>query len=235
MPGAIIGGAIIGGLASKKAGDKAAEGARTASAESQRQFDLQRQDALPYIQTGQGALSQLARLYGLPQAQTVTTPGAQAQGTVNIRGVRVPLSSFPQANQPATTQTVMTPGGPPDMSVFFQSPDYQFNLAEGQKAIDRSLAARGKALSGQGVKEGIRYASGMASNEFGNFYNRLANLAGLGQAATGQSAAAGAASAGQMGQAAIAAGNARASAYGGMNQAVQGGIGNILTMKYLGL
>lgn len=125
----------------------------------------------------------------------------------------------------------------PDMSVFTESPDYQFNLGEGQKAIDRSLAARGRALSGAGVREGVRYASGMASNEFGNFYNRLANIAGLGQAGVSQSASAGAQAAGNIGAAYQNAGNARASAYmtgaQGVNNAVQGGIGNYLLMNYL--
>lgn len=140
-----------------------------------------------------------------------------------------------------------TPGraaGAPDMSVFFESPDYQFNLAEGQKAIDRSLAARGRSLSGAGVKEGIRYASGMASNEFGNFYNRLASIAGIGQAATNSTATAGMNAANQTGAAMMYGGNARASAYlnqgqaaanmaAGINNATQGGISNYLLYQYL--
>jgi hypothetical protein len=128
--------------------------------------------------------------------------------------------------------------GSPDMSVFFESPDYQFNLAEGQKAIDRSLAARGRTLSGAGVKEGIRYASGMASNEFGNFYNRLANLAGIGQAATGSTAAAGMNAANNISNNHLFAANARANGYmqtgQAVNNAVQGGISNYLLGRYLG-
>ena len=124
-----------------------------------------------------------------------------------------------------------------DMSVFFESPDYQFNLAEGQKAIDRSLAARGRTLSGAGVREGVRYASGMASNEFGNFYNRLANLAGIGQTATGSTAAAGANAANNIAQNHLYAGNARANGYmqtgQAVNNAVQGGIQNYMLYQYL--
>jgi hypothetical protein len=127
--------------------------------------------------------------------------------------------------------------GAPDLSVFFESPDYQFNLAEGQKAIDRSLAARGRTLSGAGVKEGIRYASGMASNEFGNFYNRLANLAGIGQTATNSTAAAGANAANNISQNHLYAGNARANGYmqtgQAVNNAVQGGIQNYMLYQYL--
>jgi hypothetical protein len=127
--------------------------------------------------------------------------------------------------------------GQPDMSVFFESPDYQFNLSEGQQAIDRSLAARGRSLSGAGVREGIRYASGMASNEYGNFYNRLANIAGLGQTATASTAAAGANAANNISQNHLFAGQARASGYmqtgQAINNGIQGGIQNYMLMRYL--
>jgi hypothetical protein len=144
------------------------------------------------------------------------------------------LSRQRQLSQQQQQQS--TPGTP-DMSVFFESPDYQFNLAEGQKAIDRSLAARGRSLSGAGVREGIRYASGMASNEFGNFYNRLANLAGIGQTATNSTATAGMNAANNIAQNHLYAGNARANGYmqtgQAVNNAVQGGIQNYMLYQYL--
>jgi hypothetical protein len=125
----------------------------------------------------------------------------------------------------------------PDTSVFFESPDYQFNLGEGQKAIDRSLVARGRGLSGAGVKEGVKYASGMASNEFGNFYNRLANLAGLGQTATNTTAQAGMNAANNNSATYQNLANQRASIYGtqaqGLNNAVQGGLSNYMLYQYL--
>ena len=127
--------------------------------------------------------------------------------------------------------------GKPDMSAFFESPDYQFNLGEGQKAIDRSLVARGRALSGSGVKEGERYASGLASREYSSFMDRLLQQAGLGTTGIGASAAAGANATSNISQAFQNAGAARGSAYmtagQGLNNAIQGGTGNLLLMKYL--
>ena len=118
------------------------------------------------------------------------------------------------------------PGGSPDFSAFEESPGFQFRKEQGEEAIGRSLAARGKALSGQGVKESIRFASGLASQEFGSFFDRLGVLAGIGQTGAAQSAAAGATSASQVGNAqltgGIAAGNARASAFAGLNNAFSG-------------
>jgi hypothetical protein len=127
--------------------------------------------------------------------------------------------------------------GRPNMNAFFESPDYQFNLEQGQQGIDRSLAARGRALSGAGVKEGARFASGMASREYGSFVDRLLAAAGLGTTGATLSANAGMAHAGNVGAAQINAGNNRASAYmagaEGVNNAVQGGISNYLLSQYL--
>jgi hypothetical protein len=60
-------------------------------------------------------------------------------------------------------------------------PGYAFRLGEGMKALERVQAARGKMLSGGAIKAGQRYAQDFASGEYGNAYNRLANIAGLGQ------------------------------------------------------
>lgn len=149
------------------------------------------------------------------------------------------LDKAPGFGQEATAQAASagTPGKP-DMSVFFESPDYQFNLAEGQKAMDRSLAARGRALSGAGVREGVRYASGMASREYGAFVDRLLQQAGLGSTGIGASASAGANTANMVGNAAMNAANARGSAYlqgaSAINNGIQGGISNFLLSRYLG-
>jgi len=89
-------------------------------------------------------------------------------------------------------------------------------------------AARGNMLSGGALKAGQRYAQDYASGEYSNAYNRLANIAGLGQTAGTQLGAAGerfAQGAGQTGMDAanaLAAGRVgRTSAYTG---AIQGGL-----------
>lgn len=230
---AIIGGSVIGGAASLAGSRSSARAAQSAAdattAESQRQFDLVRADTAGQRAIGDSAINRLGRLYGL-NTSAPQPAAAPAYGFDPMLGY-FPTSA-PQAAAP-------TPQAGPDMSAFTESPDYQFNLAEGQKAIDRSLAARGKGLSGAAVREGVRYASGMASNEFGNFYNRLAGLAGLGQAGINTSANAGANSASTIANANANAGAARSSAYmtgaQGVNNAVQGGIANYMYGRGRGL
>jgi len=122
------------------------------------------------------------------------------------------------------------------------NPAYQFQLKQGQQALDRSSAARGMGYSGAQMKAAQDYGQGMASTEFGNYYNRLAGLSQGGQQAAGSMSQAGgqyAQNAGNtfanlsnaqtsiLGQQA----NARASGYAGQANAISGGL-NSLTNLY---
>lgn len=55
---------------------------------------------------------------------------------------------------------------------FVKDPGYEFRMAEGEKGINRSLAARGGFNSGAALKALDRYNQDYASNEFTNAYNR---------------------------------------------------------------
>jgi hypothetical protein len=221
-----------------RATDAQTRAAAEANAEARRQFDLNRADTAPYRSVGTGALGLLAQLYGIGVPATQGEFDEQAYLAANPDVARDPYfatrakehyeqhgaAEGRQAHYSGGTAAIAA--GAPNMSVFTESPDYQFNLAENQKALDRSLASRGRALSGAGVREGLRYASGMASNEFGSFYNRLANLAGLGQAGVAQSGAAGLNAANTIGANTIGAANARASGYQNVGQIFQNASAN---------
>lgn len=106
---------------------------------------------------------------------------------------------------------------------FQADPGYQFRMSEGMKALERSAAAKGGLMGGANLKALSRFGQDLASQEYGNAYNRfnadrdrrfgrLSNLSGMGQ----QSAAQTANNAMQYGQAAaensIGLGNSIASA-----------------------
>lgn len=55
---------------------------------------------------------------------------------------------------------------------FTESPGYQFTLGEGQKAIERSAAARGMSQSPATQKALAQYATDLASKEYDSFLNR---------------------------------------------------------------
>ena len=97
------------------------------------------------------------------------------------------------------------------MSDFVTDPGYAFRLSEGQKALDRSAAARGGLISGGALKAATRYGQDMGSQEYQNAYTRyqtnrtnqlqpLGNLQTVGVNATNQQAA-------QAGQYGVNAGN----------------------------
>ena len=56
---------------------------------------------------------------------------------------------------------------------FQTDPGYAFRLSEGMKALDRTAASRGGLLSGATLKGAQRYGSDLASQEYGNAYNRF--------------------------------------------------------------
>lgn len=88
------------------------------------------------------------------------------------------------AGKGALSQMQALNGG--DFSSFTQSPDYQFALDQGQGALDRDAAARGSLYSGGHSTDVMKFAQGLASQNYNNYYNRLAGLAGVGQTSANQ-------------------------------------------------
>jgi hypothetical protein len=126
------------------------------------------------------------------------------------------------------------------MGQFQQDPGYAFRLAEGQKALDRSAAARGGLISGSALKAAQRYGQEMGSQEFNNAFNRyqtersarlnpLQSLAGFGQTAVAQLGRAGETMATNVGEAGGQAAQARASGYMGGANALSQGLGQYLS------
>ena len=67
-----------------------------------------------------------------------------------------------------------------DYSGFMNSPDYQFTQQQGLQGLDRSAAARGGLLSGGHSTDVMNYASGLASQQLGNYYSRLQGMTQMG-------------------------------------------------------
>ncbi len=184
---AIIGGSIIGAVASDRASGAQQQGVDQSISEQRRQFDLNRQDLAPFRQGGVDALGRLDQLN---------------QG---------------------------------DFSGFFTSPGFEFVREEGLRGIENRFSASGGALSGNALRRLTEFNSGLASQEFGNFFNRNLAQAGLGQTATQAGVQAGTGISGNISNALVQGGNARASGVLGVNQAIQGGLSNFFTAQRAGL
>lgn len=125
------------------------------------------------------------------------------------------------------------------MDQFKADPGYAFRLSEGQKALERSAAARGGLLSGGTGKALERFGQDYGSQEYTNAFNRyqaerqarlgpLQTLTGMGQTTAQQVGQAGQQMASNVGEAYQSGANARASGYLGGANAVAGGLGQYL-------
>jgi len=107
-------------------------------------------------------------------------------------------SPYRVAGEGALQQLVqlLAPGGDLNRNFtredFQVDPGFQFRQEQGEQAVNRSLAARGGVLSGEAVKEAMRFNSGLASQEYAaafdrfrqqnaDRFGRLSSVAGSGQ------------------------------------------------------
>ena len=131
-------------------------------------------------------------------------------------------------------------GNQPDYSSFFKDPSYGFAQQQGELGRERGANARGLNLSGGTLKDLATFNSGLATQQYGNYFNRLMGLAGIGQDATKTNAnlVTGNASnnttaAGQIGNTIMGQGQAQASGAVGVANAANSGISNSLMYNYL--
>jgi hypothetical protein len=108
------------------------------------------------------------------------------------------------------------------MGNFQTSPGYQFSLDQGLRAVDAGAAAKGMLRSGAALKAEQTFGSGLADQDFTNYYNRLFDLSKLGENAAGGTAQASTNAATGQAQTDLSLGSAQTSIYGNVAQ----GIGN---------
>lgn len=115
-------------------------------------------------------------------------------------------------------------GGPGFKSTFAETPGYQFQVQQGEQGVLNNLSALGMRDSGAALKSLERFRQGLASQEYGNFMNRLASVSGLGQTQSNALANQAAGYANSAGNLIAGAGAARASGYVGGANALMGGL-----------
>lgn len=217
---AILGGALIGGGASLAAGSMQADAAEGAGA--------------LYLQGQREAIAEQRRQYD--QNRTDLAPWRETGSAA--------LSEYGRLYGVGRDGLLSEDEMKSARDRFMATPGYDFRLSEGMKALDRSAAARGVIHGGGYGKELIRYGQGLATEEFDNYANRLAGLAGMGQQATNTGVAAGTQTAGNIsnltmaganaqGNALIQAATARASGYAGVGNAAGGAVNNYLISDLL--
>lgn len=178
--GVSAGASLLGGYLSSRGQQQAAETGATSSREA----------ALIQAAAAEQALrlqKQLADEQVLRNAPTVQAGDTARNRMLDLIGLsgRTGAAGYGSANQPYSMagfdpNSLMRNFGAAD---FQTDPGYNFRLSEGLKAIDRQAAARGGLISGAGLKAAGRFGGDLASQEYGNAFNRFqtnrASQAGL--------------------------------------------------------
>lgn len=229
-----------GAKAAEKAGNLQADSSQYAADLSQKQFEQTRQDQMPWLEAGKGALGQLQDYIGKNNSFDDKWGGR--------------IESAYQNGQ-------LTGGLDP--SKFQTDPSYQFRKQQGMDGIQSSAAASGGLLSGAALKSLNEYNSNLASQEYGNAwsrdqaekqnmfnvlggnrsqdyqlfnnedtrqYNQLANMAGVGQQTANNLGQFGANNAAQQGDYAVNGANMQANALMGAAGAKTNAWNNLFSM-----
>jgi hypothetical protein len=171
-----LGGSLLEGQGARRASNAESAALRAGIEEQRRQFDLNRADQMPWMQSGVAALGRLN-----------------------------------------------------DPNGFTASPSYEFVRGEGTRGIENSLAARGGAMSGNAMRRLSEFNTGLASQEFGNWWNQQSGLAGLGQTSTQSVGALGQNNTNNVSNLLGQQGNVRASGIAGQTNALTGGLSDFLS------
>lgn len=113
---------------------------------------------------------------------------------------------------------------------FTATPGYQFRVDEGNNAINAMAGARGGLVSGATMQALQERGQNLATEEYGNYMNRLAGITDMGMGAAGHQANIGANYASGASNALANQGEARSAGIMGANNAIMGGINNGLSI-----
>jgi hypothetical protein len=119
------------------------------------------------------------------------------------------------------------------LNAFRNSPGYKFALGQGENAVQTSAAANGSLFSGKTLKDLGTYASGLADQNFNNWFGNVGGIAGNGQNAAGSLIDLGRGTAGNLSSLALAGGANTAAGNSAMSSAINNGVGSLADLVKL--
>jgi len=205
--GATLLGAKMTSDASKDAAQTGADASHYAADLQDRNLQQTRQSLQPFIDTGYGANVSLKNMLGIGNVIDSGTYGALVK--------------------PFDAQTFEQ----------YKDPGYNFQLQQGQQALQNSQAAKDGVLSGAALKDLIGFNQGMANTAYQNAfsrymsqndatYNRLSSLLGIGENAAAGVGNTGAQVTSNIANTLTSGANAQAAGIVGSANAINGGINN---------
>jgi hypothetical protein len=150
----------------------------------------------------------------------ISGAGAQSRGDIERYGEQALSYGQPyrQAGEGALSayQASLGLGGPGALDTFRQSPGYQYALKQGLGAVSRGMGSRG--LSGSGAEGRALQQTGMglAAQDYGQYQQHLAGLAGMGAQMAGQAGQLAYGTGGQLASSGLGYAGLYSNLYGGM-------------------
>lgn len=251
-------GSIVQAVTASQAGKKQQKAADKVNTLEQRIYEESKADFAPYLQVGKDALAALnfellggdKPIYGAREKPKIEIIEGKAPSAGKI-------VFNANVGRDGENEIVGATGGTPDTFAvdgkvfntrgeaqafldsqdyggreyegFETTPGYQFRVDEGQKAIERSAAARGGLNSGATLKALERFGQNIASDEYTTYLNRLSSLAGTGQTQANAQASLGQNFATQFGNTLQRGSDARASSYREIGKFAAQGINNTIS------
>lgn len=197
---AIGGSALLGYMGSQNASNAQSSAANQSNATQLQMYNQTRDDQAPWRQAGATALGQLG---------TMTADGGSLTHQFNASDLNANMA-----------------------------PNYQFIKDQGMGAVNNQASVGGGLVGGNALKGIADYSNNLAGNAYQqaynnyntnqtNIFNRLSNIAGLGQTSNGQTAQVGMNAASNIGSGTLAGGAAAAAGYTGGSNALSGGLNNL--------
>ncbi len=218
---AIIGGSLIGAFGANKAASTQAAAQDQAAATQKQMFDTITGQEQPFLKAGYGATTSISNLLGTTGKHGGIDP---ATG--------LPIGYLTQTFNPTQKQMDQYPG-------------YQFALKTGGQAVRNADTPGVGALSGAALKDLTNFNVGTANQYYGQYFNqfqeqqnnifdRLSNIASMGQNAAANLGSAGTQLGTGIAGAQAAAGGSRAGGIVGATNALGGGLSTAALMNYFG-
>ncbi len=216
---AVVGAGALGAVGSVMAGKQQAKGQEQAARTQQQMFDTITGQEQPFLNAGYGATTSLSNLlYG-------------GKGGVDP-GTGLPNGYLTQTFNPTQEQLNNYPG-------------YQFALKTGGQAVRNADTPGVGALSGAALKDLTNFNVGTANQYYGQYFNqfqqqqnnifdRLSNIASMGQNAAGNLGSVGSSLGSGIAQAQAAAAGSRAGGTVGAFNNLGSGVSTAALMNYYG-
>ena len=214
VAGAVVTGAVVGGLSANSAANTQADAQKQASQTQMEMFNKINAQEQPFMTAGYGATDSLSRMLGLSGDKSAADYG-----------------SLTRSFSPQDFKNNLDPG-------------YQFQLDTGAAAVRNADTPGVGALSGAALKDLMGFNQSMAATGYQNAFNRfqtqqnnvftrLSDIANRGQNAASNTGQAGTALGTGVAQSQAAAGGSLAAGQIGVGNAISGGANSLAGLMYI--